>query len=125
LPLLLVLSGSPLTGRAVDAGAIDGGPLEETDGGGSTLARWQGLADGGTLYDGGFTDLVELSVNASVELVFPRQVVLTVCDSPLVEVATQKDSLRLVGAEPGVTQCGFWFDRSAVPSRYVRVSVEP
>lgn len=89
------------------------------------MARWQAFNDGGVLFDGGFTDLVELSVDASVELVFPRQVILTVCDAPIVEVAPQKASLRLVGTEPGATQCGFWFDRGAVPNRFVRVSIDP
>ena len=83
---------------------------------------WQAL-DGGELFAGGFTDLVELPLGASLDLTLPREVIMTVCDDPLVEVQPSGGTIHLVGRRPGVTQCGFWYFKGSVPNRFARVSV--
>lgn len=126
--LALVLSATPPGGRIVDGGAMLDGGARGGDGGVSAstprppAARWRAI-DGGTLFEGGFTDLVELSADASVRLRFPRPVIMTVCDEPIVDVDPHRQYVELQAVEPGLTQCGFWFDQNPVPNRLVRVFV--
>jgi len=120
--LALVLSATPPGATIVDAGVRggDGGVPASTPR--PAAARWS-ATDGGTLFEGGFTDLVELSADASVRLLFPRPVIMTVCDEAIVDVDPQRQFVELKAVEPGLTQCGFWFDQNPVPNRLVRVFV--
>jgi len=43
--------------------------------------------------------------------------------SVMVDVDPQRQFVELKAVEPGLTQCGFWFDQNPVPNRLVRVFV--
>jgi hypothetical protein len=73
--------------------------------------------------DAGATDLVELSLGASVEVPLPMPAVMTVCDAPLASVELTDAGVRLAGRERGLTHCGLWFYRNAFPQRLVEVRV--
>lgn len=109
-----------------DAGRRDAGVDAGIDAGvdaGRVVAVWQAF-DGVTRFDGGLTDLVELSPDASVELQFPQHVLDLVCDDlEVVRIDILAASFSFTGLTPGLTHCGFWFQRGMPPGRYVEVQV--
>ena len=122
--LLLAFSAAALAGEVAAADGQSPNADRSPDGGPSVVSRWRPIK-GAATFDGGFTDLVELSLDASVQLKFPRPVIMTVCDDPIVEVGPMNSAVQLTATEPGVTQCGFWFEQRTAPNRFVQVTVGP
>ena len=120
LLLLLALPGFP------DAGSPDAG-AGDADGGrpaAGPVARWT-MLPAELMADAGATDLVEVSVGASVEVPLQKKTVLTVCDAVLAEVEDRPSGLRFTGVDAGTTRCGLWFFRNPFPQRTVRLTVVP
>jgi hypothetical protein len=109
-------------GRDAGPSAVPDGGDEAADAGRVVLAHWQ-RGDGG-LFDGGVTDVISLSVDASLDVAFLQQVTFMLCDDPLVVRAdVLAERIVLNGVAPGATHCGFWFNRGSIPSRYISVVV--
>lgn len=109
-----VRDGGLADAATVDPGAADGG----------SRARWRTWES--ALFDGGVSDLVELSVGAQVELTFPQRTVAVICDDPtLFTLEALPTSHRFTGLKPGHTHCGFWYAPQPFPHRYVSIAVAP
>lgn len=112
--------------RSPDAGAADAGRQPGTDGGtdAGLVSRWSRAEE--AWFEGGYSDLIELSLDASVEVPFPRPIITTICDdASLVTLQALPEALRFTGVKPGVTSCGFWFELRPFPNRFVQVVVQP
>ncbi len=110
-------------GRGVDGGS-DGGFDAGHDAG--PIATWRAFEGMVAFDDAGTTDVVTVSVGASVEFHFPRTSFSSTCDDrELFTIEGLVDSFRITGLKPGQTHCGFWFDKRAWPNRYVEVNVVP
>jgi hypothetical protein len=110
-------------GIAADAG-VDGGVDAGVDAG--PVTSWRAFEGLVAFDDAGTTDVVTVSVGASVEFHFPRASLSSTCDDrDLFTLVGLVDSFRLTGLKPGQTHCGFWFERRAWPNRYVEVNVVP
>ncbi len=115
LLLLLAADGGIPDGGVPDAGLATPAPV-----------KWKFIdGDGGWLLDGGFTDILSVSVGETARVVFPLPIVLMQCNEPLLELGATEDTLLLTGAKEGHTACGFWFDKRAWPHRSVDVTVLP
>ncbi len=109
-------------GGIADAGVADAGVPDA----GPRAGTWKAF-DGLTFFDdAGTSDLVTVPVGVGVEVRFPRPTISLVCDDVgVVKVEGFVDSFRITGLKPGLTHCGFWYERRMWPSRYVEVTVVP
>ena len=98
--------------------ATDGG----IDAGRPEVAEWKAF-DGINRFAGEATDIVRVTVGASVDIHLPRFAIQVVCDDPYVRAEALPGGYRLIGVSPGRTHCGFWFDQGQPPARYIDISV--
>jgi hypothetical protein len=127
--LCLLLQAAPPDAGAADSGSAlavgtDGGSDAGLDAG--PIATWRAYAGLFAFDDAGTTDVVTVSVGASVEVRFPRTSFSSTCDDrELFTIVGLVDSYRITGLKPGQTHCGFWFEKRPWPNRYVEVNVVP
>ncbi len=115
----LACSSAGLLSAMTDAGMSASSQSRAVDGG--MAPTWH--YDGGILKDGGVTDVLTLSVGQSVLVSFPMPIAFGQCDAPLVTVSAEGDRLRFAAQKPGTTQCGYWFQKGALPQRLVFIEV--
>ncbi len=114
----------PDAGTAGDAG----GPF---DAGRALGDRWES-ADGGFFDDAGVTDRLYLRVGNTLRLHFPRVLLMSHCDAPLLRFEPNADTIDAVAVDAGTTQCGFWYLKEwtmsgaqPFPDRLFEVHVTP
>jgi hypothetical protein len=100
-----------------DAGIVDAG-IEDA---GIKYPQWKHL-DGG-ISDSGVSDFLGLKVGQKFGFKFPHICLEIHCDSPIVTISGDVDTVYVEAVSTGLTHCGFWFFQQPFPNRYIEIEV--